>query len=150
MARVSLKVLWAALLNEMNDDSDITDVIGTQNIHRSNPATALKFPTLILDGVANAVSLTGIGLYRSSPTWNVYAADHDQADDLFSALQENWSIPTKRPAGFSVTEFEITHLVFDKMIEVGPARVVATQERVTHFAILSRLNVRSRQDQISS
>ena len=143
----SLKEIWKQLINDLNDDSAITDVIGTDNIHRSNPSQALNYPTLILD-VTNVVvaELSGIGLYRPTPTFNVYATDPDQADDIFRALEAGWDIPHKRPQGVSTSNYAITQMRFLQLIEVGKARVVATSEVVTHFAIPTQMRIISLRD----
>jgi len=143
----SPKEIWKKMINEMDGDSEITDVIGSSNIHRSNPSVKLSFPALIIDVTLGVVSeLSGIGLYRPQLTFNVYSADHDDADEIMRALEVGWQIPHNRPAGIETSNYKITQMRFENLIEVGRAEVISTAQVVIHFVIPASLRLISFRD----
>lgn len=143
----SVKEIWTQMITEMNADSEITDIIGANNIHRINPPVKLAFPNMIIEITLGPISqLSGVGLYRPSLTFNVFASDHDNADDMMRALEAGWTIPFKRPQGINTSNYSITQMQFTNLIEVGNAEVVDTGEVVTHFVIPATLRLISYRD----
>lgn len=88
--------------------------------------------------------LSGIGIYRPTLTMNIFAKDQHTCFAIAGYLEATWSIPLKKPAGVTTTNFCITELSFRNPSYVGPRKLLNTNENVEQVAIECGLRINKR------
>jgi len=146
MTILAIGDIWKALRTALLADTQLTAKLGAVTaMYRSFPQERVKFPILVLtnQGLVPQTDVSGPGLYRPTPQLDIFVDydDYYAAEEIFGVLEENFSIPNRRTTGITSDNHRITELRWFNLIEVGPLRVVDTNEPIIQFSIDFRLRI---------
>ena len=129
----------------MLEDTVLTALLAdNKSIFRTFPATTLKKPFLIIQfpNMNPQVQITKPGVYRPNVTWDIIVIDPFKAPPIFVHLQDNWSIPLTKPEGVSSTNYSLTKMQFDDMIEVpGVLEETDGGQHVRQFSVPTSMRI---------
>lgn len=117
--------VWKGVISNLTSDSTLTAMLGASNaVYRNLPAASVVYP-LITFSVQNDPQndLSDVGSYRANLQFNVYAEESSYlCDDIYSHLQDNWTIPKRKPASFTTTNYRVKSWEFGTAIDLGELR----------------------------
>ena len=143
MANVS--EILKKLRNDMSTDTGLLALLGKDSkVYRKYPQSSHRKPFIIfiVDNLNSQTQNTGVGEYRPDVTFDIIVIDPYDAADIFSYLEENWSIPLEKPEGVTSTNYRIDSLVFGNLIEVpGKLQEIDSGEAVTQFTAQASMRI---------
>jgi hypothetical protein len=132
----NLSEAFDGLRTAMLADTDFAALLATnQSIYLEPPAVKVSSPLAEwIFRAWNPADLTSPGLYRPALSMNIFAKTPQLAWNVVNYLEVYWSIPLRRPAGVTTTNFRITHLSLKNAVHVGPTKLLNSLEQVHQVA----------------
>jgi hypothetical protein len=144
MSTATFDEVWSGLRNAFLADAALAAMLGSPDaIYREFPRIKVDFPIITLDTRNRdpQTQISGTGVYRPVPQWNVFAVDPAALDQIFSHLEAHWSIPTERAEPIETEHYLIGQLRWEDPVEVGTVNPLVGDEWVYHLAIESPMRV---------
>lgn len=139
------KDVWKALRNAMIAESELAAKVDGR-VYRQQPKKAPNgWPWIAFrTGSRNPqTQVDGVGLWRPSPTIDVFSLHPDDGEDVVDVIEQRFSIPVERDS-INADGFEITKLRIENVVEVGPLVVdeVAGGDQIWQHAMPCSMTVR--------
>lgn len=140
----SLDEIFDQLVSDLLADTTLTGLLGdTDQIFGQFPGIKPKPPFIVVsfDPLGPQTELSGTGVYRPISQWDIVAATLKEQEQIFSHLEDQWTIPNNKSTPVTSTNYRIELLEFRDTLPIRPPRQLETDQQLRQKALTVAMRI---------